>query len=532
MSKHIIICLDGTWNDPTERTNVYKIFRALGGQEEAIADDDVAVGDYLIRKGQGFLAFYLEGVGAQGRGEGMLEGALGLGLHKRVLNGFLLASRFYEPGDKFWIFGFSRGAWSARCLAGMISKVGLLSRKNTDGWDGLLHAQKLWMQSKKREGENIGNAFWSRNDEQPIFLVGVWDTVGALGIPFFNGVHAIDHAEKHLFDFADCRLSDRVTYGLHAVAIDETRKDFEPTLWEKRKDGSIRQVWFTGVHADVGGGYRQTGLSDIALCWMADEANGLQSNLHFDVNCNDPHPAPDCLQDRHEECLSIVWKLRPQNPRQVSAQELVHPEVIRRMQQRDDYRPDSLKTVKAVSNFYDKESPRERVIGSEEHLPVKHLDVQESLDVDIFAQNCWNATVLQVKACEVYQIASSGTWKDKEHEASAAGYDSANFLHRSMESLRRVETSPWSCLVAAVHEDPGLESNNPNAGNIFTGVVEALIHPVSQIDAESQLVAVTGEGKLELQVQKNGFLYFFANDTPWSYCNNNGYLTVQILRRS
>ena len=278
MSKNIVICMDGTWNDPTERTNVYKLFQALDAGPETAVADHPTFGRHSHRIDGELAAYYIEGVGAKGKSQGILGGALGIGLHERVLHAFLLASNTYQPGDKLWIFGFSRGAWSARSLAGFISTAGLFSPQEAQSGGSFVNANNIWHQTKIKGALDRGKEFWDKNDATPIQLVGVWDTVGALGIPFFNGIRAFDQMEKHLFDFADLQLSNRVKHGRHALAIDEQRKDFEPTLWHPRDDGSIKQVWFPGVHADIGGGYPEAGLSDIALHWMIDEVVALKPN--------------------------------------------------------------------------------------------------------------------------------------------------------------------------------------------------------------------------------------------------------------
>lgn len=528
MSKNIVICMDGTWNDPTEKTNVYKLFQALAADPEIGVPNGPIFGRHSYRKGNDLVAFYVEGVGAKGRKQGMGGGAFGVGLHERVLHAFLLASHCYQPGDKLWIFGFSRGAWSARSLAGFISAAGLLSAAEAQADDSFDNANNLWCQAKLKGALDCGKQFWAKHDAAPIQLVGVWDTVGALGIPFFNGIRVFDQIEKHLFDFADLELSNRVKYGRQALAIDERRKDFEPTLWQARDDGSIKQVWFPGVHADIGGGYPESGLSDITLQWMIDEIVALNAGLNIDSTRLHPGLDPDLRQARHDESVKKVWSFRPRNPRVIATDANLAPCVGQKIQQCPGYRPEALRLRPEFAEYFAMPAQEEEICDSGEKPPAQHLAPDEHASSDIFAQNCWNAPGIEVKQGERYHIVASGVWTDKSYPASADGYDSPNPILRAAEKLRRVEDKPWFCLVACIHPDAALEVHNPNAGNMLDGVIQNLMHSIGKFDEESQLTGVGADGTLD--ITKDGYLYFFANDVPWAYSNNSGYLTVGITR--
>src|SRR5574337_1489010 len=210
--------MDGTWDDPTQRTNVYKLFRMLPG-DDVCSSDLGPVRSHLIKQTQDSTVFYLEGVGANGRHQGVLGGAFGVGLHDPVIDAYVLVSQCYAAGDKIWIFGFSRGSCSARSLAGLATGAGLLDDPAED--DATQRAETLWLQFKNRGAGARGDAYWAGKDPRPIRLVGVWDTVGALGIPLFNGMRAIDRLERQLFDFADLNLSPRVQSGFHGLARSE-----------------------------------------------------------------------------------------------------------------------------------------------------------------------------------------------------------------------------------------------------------------------------------------------------------------------
>ncbi len=266
----LIVCCDGTWNraDQVEdgkpaKTNVRKLYEAID-QETAPQKAD-----------------YKEGVGTK-RWERIRGGALGFGLSRNVQESYAWLVDNYAPGDELFLFGFSRGAFTARSLAGLVRNSGILRR---DKRDMVKDAYALY------RSRQPGDAPWERNaqkfrddhshPEAKITFIGVWDTVGALGIP-------IDaFRPKWLtkqWAFHDTTLSTAVVNAYHAISIDERRKPFKPTLWvhKLKQDGTpeplpagqtVRQVWFTGVHSDVGGGYGDASLSEIPLKWMAARAS-------------------------------------------------------------------------------------------------------------------------------------------------------------------------------------------------------------------------------------------------------------------
>lgn len=177
-----------------------------------------------------------------------------------------------------------------RSLAGLIRNCGLLGRKHVHR---IPEAFRLYRKRSSASGPNESVATQFRSDFAvaditPIEFVGAWDTVGALGIPVpFWGT-----LNKREFLFHDTEPSKIVQHARHAVAIDENREDFAPVLWSDKPGVDIQQVWFAGVHSDIGGGYRESGLSNCASQWMLNEANkfGLQFEAHF-LDAVRPDPA-------------------------------------------------------------------------------------------------------------------------------------------------------------------------------------------------------------------------------------------------
>ena len=298
--KRLVICCDGTWNRPDSRyiTNVEKIARTVQ------TDLDKTGG---VQQ----LVYYVGGVGGSYGVDRILGGAFGLGLFSHVLSGYRFLAQNYEPGDEIFVVGFSRGAYTARSMVGMIGKVGLLTRT------ALVDERLPEAVARYKRRDPIGGKFGSSSAEfrrdychpdTPITFLGVFDTVGALGVP---------GAMRKAHQFHDVKLSDAVLCARQALAADELRMKFEPCLWEVDSsaegtngsvdDPRVRQVWFEGVHSDVGGGYAETGLSDTALLWMVTEAN--KRGLAFDESLLSRYLASGSSAIRHDSMKPVYWFL-------------------------------------------------------------------------------------------------------------------------------------------------------------------------------------------------------------------------------
>ena len=284
--KRLVVCCDGTWNDAdsqTADTNVARIARAVHGTQNT---------DGVLQ-----ITLYLQGVGTTGLKVGdLVEGAVGFGIEQNIRSAYMFIAQNYVPGDEVFLFGFSRGAFTARSIAGFIAAAGLLRRERL----GDLPA--AWAYYRSPPPHSPARFQAERKTlvhlDVAIAFLGVWDTVGALGIPG----QALAAERARLFAFHDTGPSRIVKHGCHALAIDENRHDFVPTLWTGAvpEGCSIEQVWFAGVHADVGGGYVTRGLADIPLVWMAKKAEA--AGLALDWGCL-PDPATlDPAAPRHDSC--------------------------------------------------------------------------------------------------------------------------------------------------------------------------------------------------------------------------------------
>jgi len=323
MSKRIVFCTDGTWENTSNDTNVYKVYRALTTSADQVG-------------------YYDDGVGADRLPiEKVLGGAFGTGLFQKVKDGYTQIAQLYEQDDPIFVFGFSRGAYTARSIAGMIAVCGL----PTKDFDGKL-VDTAFQAYRNRDQRAALLAQLNQNYamyDAKITMVGVWDTVGSLGIPAtFGGVDPL------LYGFLDTTLHPDVLNAFHAIAIDERRSEFPPTLWtvSPAAGQTVEQVWFTGVHSDVGGGYGDdaatgSALSDITLSWMMSKAwaLGLESDPAFQKQ-NSNLGAQYALDTKHQT-WNVLWGF-PRS-RSISDSASLANSVVIRYQNDSTYRPGNLK---------------------------------------------------------------------------------------------------------------------------------------------------------------------------------------------
>ena len=324
--KRIVICFDGTWNKAEKEaaTNVWRLCQRLDRTEEQLTWYDAGVGTSRWEK---------------------LRGAFGFGLSRNIQQGYTYLALTYEPGDQIFLFGFSRGAYSARSLGGLVRKCGILRRDQVpatalhrldnaqvqakldeviDRTPVIEQAYELYRQRDEGPDTEHSKAF-RRDHSHPVYdasnpasnppqatrirFIGVWDTVGSLGVPL-KTLQWVSAFNRNRYLFHDTKLSGIVEYARHAVAIDEYRTDYAPALWtpdDQWPAERLKQRWFIGAHGDVGGGYApQQPLADIALTWMIEEAR----SVGLDVN-ELPATAPNYLASitpTHDEFLAGLYK--------------------------------------------------------------------------------------------------------------------------------------------------------------------------------------------------------------------------------
>jgi uncharacterized protein (DUF2235 family) len=295
------------------------------------------------------VAFYDDGVGADGNPiDKLLGGAFGDGLFQKIKDGYTKIAHVYEPDDQIFIFGFSRGAFTARSLAGMIAICGL----PTAAFDNNL-TDAAFQAYRNRDPKQRAALLTALTAKYALFdakltMVGVWDTVGSLGIPALIG-----DVDPLVYGFLDTNLHPDVLNAYHALSIDERRKEFPPTLWtppDPPVPGQVlEQVWFAGVHCDVGGGYPETGLSDITLSWMLGKAKNLGLVIADSVWAQYAALDAKYALDQLHDSWSLVWGF-PQ-PRTVANNSWVSNSVTIRSEYASDYDPENLTPASGAPPF-------------------------------------------------------------------------------------------------------------------------------------------------------------------------------------
>lgn len=323
MSRRIVLLFDGTWNDESSKTNVYRTMKAIRSTGSSDPEQPL---------------FYDEGVGTNWY-DRVTGGAFGRGLSANIRQGYQWLCQTYRPGDEVFVFGFSRGAYTARSLVGLIRKCGLVQEPSKAR---VAEAYGYYRDKNLHPDSDQLQAFREQHSRTiRIHFIGVWDTVGALGVPFSRVPFSRDYYRWH-----DTELSKIVDYAYHAVAIDENRKDYATAVWTVQKPANkdVEQRWFIGAHANVGGGYGNDSLANRPLRWLQDkaEACGLVLNGKIEVGPED-HLAP--VVDSYSEFMFGLYKrFRPRFHRAfgTGVNETVDPTVWDRWQNDSNYRPETL----------------------------------------------------------------------------------------------------------------------------------------------------------------------------------------------
>jgi uncharacterized protein (DUF2235 family) len=324
--RKLIVCLDGTWNQRDSKeapTNVAKIARAI-----APLDED----------GISQLIYYHPGVGSGNLFDRIIGGAFGAGLSANIESAYSFLADNYRDNDLIYLFGFSRGAFTARSLAGLVGLAGLLKKSDMGQFQTIYDiyrsqgdreqilsadeairskALEAYIPKDQDAGYKLGKVIGASRRAN-IFFIGVWDTVGSLGVPF----GPLRTVTMRKYAFHDTDLGKNVTYAYQALAIDERRSTFTPTLWarDKRRDGAppqtLQQVWFAGCHSNIGGGYDDSGLSDMSLVWMAAKAAAAtheqkQRPLKFDEDYFDNKDNFDSGMGTLVSSRTFPWYLLP-----------------------------------------------------------------------------------------------------------------------------------------------------------------------------------------------------------------------------
>ncbi|MCL6751904.1 DUF2235 domain-containing protein [Nostoc sp. CCCryo 231-06] len=332
--KRLVVCCDGTWQQLASPcpSNVIKLAQTV----KPTGSD-----------GTPQIVFYDEGVGTDSQATKLIGGATGLGIDKNIQDAYRFLSLNYVPGDEIYLFGFSRGAYTVRSLAGMIYCSGLLERSHiTDA----PYAYELYRDRniKPKDGKAVKYRK-EKGARVPITLLACFDTVGALGIPGIPTFKQFNEQINKRYKFHDTTLNDCIQNALHAVAIDEIREIFAVTPMTKNPDAEnqrVIEVWFPGEHGCVGGGTNEhKGLSDATLQWMMDSiTDTLKLGLEFDPSVIPGGIKPD--YNCHFKNDPGLFKLAGIKLRSVSDRiDDLHESTINRWQTLKDYRPKNLERL-------------------------------------------------------------------------------------------------------------------------------------------------------------------------------------------
>ncbi len=514
--RKIIICFDGTGNEGMDAVQKKKLFGAEDCNISNILKLHLIFGGTLKTKEDEMtskidankqLSLYYSGVGTYGNGfQRILNQAFAppsLDVERIKLDAYNDLKKYYQNGDKIYIFGFSRGAAIARQFAGLLDKDKCL---------------------------NIDS----------IEFLGVFDTVASIGLPDLS---TEDRPDKTVI-FEDCFVCKIVKKVIHLLSIDEKRKAFQPTLMNYESGNRIEEVWFAGAHSDIGGGYRFDGLADITLDFMLEkiEENKLgikvlhAAKLNYDnlvpkqekkvkIEYADMHIQPDPSGSTHEQDRFFLIEMITLDDREVRIDEndkksdrlpTIHHSVVDRLRVMRDYKPKSLTGVK------------HRVVGKEEvfngfseHkisvMPIPDvLDSEDSAKVRVYANRLYNhSEILLEKSAKYYFTVDTGQqWYDSVIDCNYTGWSLedkeikekfnfvSKFFIRAKRNNRRVPDGKWFELCAAI---------GPEENELF------------------QLQDYMSADKVYTPPYSGEFCPF-ANDLASMYNNNIGFIDVTITK--
>lgn len=536
--RRIVILCDGTSNRPDQQedgeaaaTNVWKLYKALGCDETQITWYQPGIGSDSsstaaeARRTQAILSAVGANPGSQvaaywRRFVQIFESAFGQGISESIANGYAEIVREYQPGDRIYLIGFSRGAYTARCIAGIISRCGLLRAEN------LRYAGDMVQLFRTREHPD--DVVSVRSDlvhaDPAVEFVGVFDTVASLGVPLWGWWFRASPIWKNKALATDPVEACRHVY--HALAMDERRSQFFPTLYQdpRRVEGikrsasdkleTLEQVWFRGAHADIGGGYARHDLSDISLGWMMDamEQHGLrfQANARADLR-------PDPLGRRHDELeREPGWVLFGTWPRW-------HPV--------PGHVPDHQGTT-LHSSVFERAETILKCIGRPDLVTLAN---GESLNVVVEARQDWSRTGIIIEPEAYYCLTYlDGLWRDAEappctpYGQQAEGWFD---LRRYLTQGRRLRYEPWMRLIATIAHPRHWALKEKGLPEL----IKLLFHNdpqklTKQLAPIGKNLGWPNDSIILYSKAPAGMLYMFANDWWQTASNNSGGIRIRITR--
>lgn len=508
---NLIVCCDGTWNtdDQTDGnglpipTNVAKLYNALDrtpGNEQR--------------------SYYHPGVGTYSSWIANKWGGItGAGLRENVKSAYRWIAKNYEQGDNIFLFGFSRGAYTARAAAGMIVRCGLVNLAAVDTSEASVRAviNAVFDADEAGRPRPYGREKyfdWPQSEtapQTPIHFVGVWDTVGSLGVP--ADVPVISWLTRRWrAQFHNQILSPKVRNARHAMALDEHRANFMPTFWEPSPPGSgnsLIQLWFPGVHADVGGGYGECGLSDGALQWMIDEATACGAKFHQPtVNLI----KPDAMGAQHASDTGVFARLktRMRSVPFVASQNAAcfHPSVMQRYGLPPlDHGP---------------------------YWPGRTLNVGQSVTFEILARKTWNYTGLYLEAAGRYTFEARGEWTDDKITSGPDGRGRNACLSQFWRGVFTWLPTKIQrlCRLTEFGQDYNIWLSARYEKARFFSLIGSLANGIdgNATGNRQDETFEIGNQLVDYKVGRDGYFYAYANDAWSYYYNNHGSVSLTITR--
>ncbi|CAN5808620.1 hypothetical protein BH11PSE8_BH11PSE8_22250 [soil metagenome] len=491
--RNIVIFSDGTWNSPEEEsfglptaTNVHKLYRACLDAAECDGRQ---------------VTWYQPGLGTLGGTfRRALEGATGTGVSRGIRRGYAaIAASYRGPSDRIFLVGFSRAVFVARSIAGMIDAVGLVKVPSARQID------RAFRNYRRRAGK-LSPA--EAHTDVRVHAIGVWDTVGALGLAMWGRSYNLRSVFPN--DFHELSPASSVDHVFHGLAMDERRTSFFPEPWrdgDGARQPSVEECWFRGVHSDVGGGYGDARLSDISLGWMVDRLK----SVGLLVRDNAPATRPDPGGRVHNSVRGPLWANVASWPRSAPSK------TLQEGAGRREYLHDSI-------------AERERQLrtkGSDERWR-QRLRWGEKLRVSVAADRLWVYSGIILEAGHTYRLTAEGYWQDG-NDPPVDGFGQPPAQESPIKKLarrwRRLPSARWMSLVALADEPIEVPAG---VGSLLEALVHLIwsdppwfvrrLHPLR-----------TGAG-IELSPKRQCMLWLFANDYFRMYANNSGSMAVTVER--
>jgi hypothetical protein len=444
------------------------------------------------------------------------ELAFGVGITENIAEGYREVVRLYRPGDQIFLLGFSRGAFTARCIAGVIGRCGLLRSENVRFAEDVVQLYRYRQDPKEPVRLRPGLA---HETHVSVRFMGVWDTVASLGVPLWGWWFTIGSLWSNAsFSTSPATVCETVR---HALSIDEERSQFFPTLFETPPSSSnidLEQVWFRGSHGGVGGGYDDSELSDVSLDWMVEQARAL--GLEFVDDAKDRIKAnaygfvhKELDRKKHWQLFASWprWHPCPRNGTNGAEFGCLHPSVYKR--------------ATLAANGGRAESDAEHLLFLD---PATNGSPGAVARVPIRADQAWNRTGVVLERGFRYRVEYvSGAWRDRGPNTwGPPGRDKIGPIQRS---TRRLDSGRWMELLAHVA--------HPRSWDLLERPGHMLLKYLLIRDPEEltrtlmtigRFLDQPGKAVLVDQRAASGVLYAFANGSWLAHPDYSGALVLQI----